>query len=308
MAGVEGLALTSGQEVTDFFFSLSNESDPRLQAAGARGLAARWEYESAENFSRIAIRLQELLVDGSVPAAAIAARTVGHPAFHGFGSVALLEGRFRAQSGAPEEVPLLEAILQALGETGDPAAIPLLEEARSDNRPDIRRAAGSALELLTGIPPRTLGPQPIWVLETEQGTLRIQLAPQQAPLTVQEVARLTRAGRYNGTPFHRVIGNFVTQGGDYAHGDGTGSAGFTLPSEFTRIPFVRGVVGMASAGKDTEGSQFFMTHSPQPHLDGIYTAFGWIVEGAEVMDRLLEGHRILRATVEVSAPQLAPSP
>jgi peptidylprolyl isomerase len=98
-------------------------------------------------------------------------------------------------------------------------------------------------------------------------------------------------------PFHRVVPDFVVQGGDFERRDGFGGPGFVIRTEITGIPFQRGVVGMASAGPDTEGSQFYITHSAQPHLDRDYTAFGWVVEGMDVVDSLYELDRIIRATV-----------
>jgi cyclophilin family peptidyl-prolyl cis-trans isomerase len=218
----------------------------------------------------------------------------------------------------------VEALLLALGELGDPAVLGRLEAATGDPRPGVRRAAADALERLTGVRPRglalppverpldpaileVLGPEPRWVLETEQGEVVIRLAPRLAPLTVQTVAQLSGDGAYDDTPFHRVIGNFVAQGGDVSLGDGTGTPGFAIRSEFTPLPFVRGVVGMASSGKDTEGAQFYLTHSPQPHLDGGYTAFGWVEEGGEVLDRILPGDLLLRARVEPT-PQAGRQP
>jgi len=115
---------------------------------------------------------------------------------------------------------------------------------------------------------------------------------------VQTLARFTQEGRYDGVAFHRVVPNFVAQGGDFTSGDGFGGPGFTIRSEFTEVPYLRGGAGMASAGKDTEGSQFFFTHSMQPHLDGAYTTFGWVISGMDVVDRLDVGDRIVRATIE----------
>jgi len=126
----------------------------------------------------------------------------------------------------------------------------------------------------------------------------LELDASQAPQTVQTITRFAREGRYDGVPFHRVIANFVIQGGDFARGDGYGGPDFFLRSELTRIPYRTGTLGMASAGKDTEGSQFFITHSMQPHLDGGYTAFGRVVEGQDVVDRILANDRVLSATVE----------
>lgn len=94
-----------------------------------------------------------------------------------------------------------------------------------------------------------------------------------------------------------MVPDFVVQGGDFARGDGFGGPGFEIRSEFTRMLFDRGVVGMASAGKDTEGSQFFITHSMQPHLDGSYTAFGRVIEGMDVVDSVRPQTLIQQVTV-----------
>jgi peptidylprolyl isomerase len=117
---------------------------------------------------------------------------------------------------------------------------------------------------------------------------------------VATISQFARDGRYDGVPFHRVVPNFVVQGGDFERGDGWGGPGFAIRSEFTRIPYGRGTIGMASAGKDTEGSQFFLTHSMQPHLDGRYTAFGAVVEGMDVVDRLLPNDTLRSARVEAT--------
>ena len=125
----------------------------------------------------------------------------------------------------------------------------------------------------------------------------LELDAEQAPLTTQTLLQLAEAGRFDGVPFHRVVPNFVVQGGDVERGDGSGGPGFAIRSEFTRRPYERGTAGMASSGKDTEGSQYFVTHSMQPHLDGRYTAFGRVVTGLAVVDRIVEGDRALRVRV-----------
>ena len=108
----------------------------------------------------------------------------------------------------------------------------------------------------------------------------------------EDVVRLAQRGFYDGLTFHRIEPGFVIQGGDPS-GDGYGGPGFALRCEVTRRPFARGSVGMAHAGRDTGGSQFFITQSRQPHLDGRYTAFGRVTSGWEVLDGLLEGDAIL---------------
>lgn len=144
---------------------------------------------------------------------------------------------------------------------------------------------------------RRLGTHPLLTLETDRGRVVLALRTEEAPLTVDAVTATAEAGRYDDVPFHRVVPNFVAQGGDVTLGGTRPVPGFVLRSEFTRVPYLRGVVGMASAGKDTETTQFFITHSPQPHLDGGYTAFGEVVRGMEVVDALAPEDRIIRAWV-----------
>jgi len=131
---------------------------------------------------------------------------------------------------------------------------------------------------------RELGPRPRLIVEVEGGRIVLELDADEAPMTVSTVATLAGAGLYDGVPFHRVVPNFVVQGGDIAEGDGSGRAGFRIPTELTTRAFDGGTVGMASLGRDTEAAQYFVTHSAQPHLDGEYTAFGTVVEGREVLD------------------------
>ncbi len=126
---------------------------------------------------------------------------------------------------------------------------------------------------------------PMAIIETRHGVIEIELDVVRAPLTTTNVIALTRAGFYNGLRWHRVIPNFVAQTGD-PRGDGSGGPGFAIVDELSAAPFVRGTVGMALSWDDTGGSQFFITHSPQPHLDGQYTVFGRVVKGMEIVDRL----------------------
>src|SRR6185295_15599812 len=96
---------------------------------------------------------------------------------------------------------------------------------------------------------------------------------------------LARKGFFNGLTFHRVVPDFVIQGGD-PRGDSEGGPGYTIRDELNQRPFLRGVVGMAIDWNDTAGSQFFITHSPQPHLDARYTAVGRVISGMEIVDQI----------------------
>ncbi len=140
-----------------------------------------------------------------------------------------------------------------------------------------------------------LGEKKFATINTNKGIIKIVLLTENAPFTVQNFVKLSEKGYYNNTIFHRVVPNFVIQGGDPT-GTGYGGPGYSIRSEFSPLPFDAYTVGMASSGKDTEGSQFFITHSPQPHLDGKYTLFGSVVDGFDVVDNIQIGDVIESVT------------
>jgi len=133
-------------------------------------------------------------------------------------------------------------------------------------------------------------------IETTKGTIEVELAVLDAPQTARNFTALARKGFFNGLQVHRVVPNFVMQDGD-PRGDGAGGPGYTIRDELNDRPYLRGTVGMALSWRDTGGSQFFITHSPQPHLDGRYTAFGHVVNGMDVVDRIQLGDVIERVRV-----------
>jgi len=127
-------------------------------------------------------------------------------------------------------------------------------------------------------------------IQTNRGTIEIELYPQYAPKTVNNFVFLAREGYYDGVSFHRVINNFMIQGGDPT-GTGRGGPGYQFADEFTNNPLQHetGVISMANAGPNTNGSQFFITHSPQPHLNGKHTVFGKVIQGQDVVDAIRQG-------------------
>ncbi len=138
------------------------------------------------------------------------------------------------------------------------------------------------------------------VFTTQKGTFTIDLLPEDAPLTVDNFVKLARARYFNGLEVHRVVPNFVMQDGD-PRGDGNGGPGWSIRCEINMVRFDRGAVGMALSGKDTGGSQWFVTHSQQPHLDGGYTVFGKVNEkDMKVVDNIVRGDKIL--TVRIVEP------
>ncbi|MBA3634037.1 MAG: peptidylprolyl isomerase [Acidobacteria bacterium] len=135
------------------------------------------------------------------------------------------------------------------------------------------------------------------ILTTEKGTFTIEFFPEDAPLTVDNFIKLARKNYFNGLAIHRVVPNFVMQDGD-PRGDGNGGPGWEIRDEINEIPYERGTVGMALSGKDTGGSQWFVTHSPQPHLDGGYTVFGRVNEtDMKIVDNLVRGDKILSVKI-----------
>jgi cyclophilin family peptidyl-prolyl cis-trans isomerase/HEAT repeat protein len=197
------------------------------------------------------------------------------------------------------------AILQALAKYNTEPAKVVIRRGLSDPEWPVRL---SAAELLRGLGETTAAPvrpaplrqpatffesdvllhprySPHAILDTRYGAIELELDVVDAPVTTQAFVELARAGFFNGIKAHRVIPNFVVQGGD-PRGDGEGGPGYSLRDEFSPQPYLRGTVGMALDGRDTGGSQFFIALSPQPHLDGKYTVFGHVVKGAEILDRI----------------------
>ena len=133
-------------------------------------------------------------------------------------------------------------------------------------------------------------------MKLERGEVVIRLLGEEAPLHAANFKNWCERKFYDGLRIHRVVPNFVIQGGD-PRGDGWGGAGEVVHDQFHMRPFTRGMVGMPTAGKDTGGSQFFITHSRQPHLDGNYTIFGEVISGMDVVDNTEVGDRILSSEV-----------
>jgi cyclophilin family peptidyl-prolyl cis-trans isomerase/HEAT repeat protein len=225
--------------------------------------------------------------------------------------------RAEAATLEPEEADAWADALVALKPTGAEA---LLRRWLSSRHPHMRHAAEHALTTLEGKPVRTKGPLPeetqtwpqaepvpedvTWRLPTARGLVVIKPAFAAAPETVAQLTRLARAGYFQGLTFHRVVPDFVVQGGD-PRGDGEGGPGFTLPCEVSPLRYRRGTVGMALSGKDTGGSQIFVALSPQPHLEGRYTIVGEVLSGMEALDAVLEGDSL--GTVDAVQGDTGPS-
>jgi cyclophilin family peptidyl-prolyl cis-trans isomerase/HEAT repeat protein len=144
--------------------------------------------------------------------------------------------------------------------------------------------------------PAMAGRRPVATIRTPHGEIRLELLAEEAPLTVHNFLTLANAGYYDDGVWHRVVPNFVLQDGAPA-GDPSGGPGWQIRDEINRVRYDRGVLGMALAGPDTGGSQWFIAHSPQPHLDGGYTVFGRVTAGERAMDRVVQGDAVLSVRV-----------
>jgi peptidyl-prolyl cis-trans isomerase B (cyclophilin B) len=135
-------------------------------------------------------------------------------------------------------------------------------------------------------------------IETDRGNIDLELYPEHAPKTVNNFVFLAQEGFYDGIVFHRVISNFMIQCGDPT-GTGRGGPGYRFEDELEGNPLrhERGVISMANAGPDTNGSQFFITHGPQPHLDGRHTVFGKVTRGQDVVDAIRQGDTMRKVTI-----------
>ena len=222
-----------------------------------------------------------------------------------------------AHFSAPRDLEAMAPIISTLDSIGSADAAEFLRGQLSNPYPELRQKARSALQKITGQKSIALPPvEATYVLkwdfppastdslyqvtfQTSRGEFTIDLLPQKAPVTVANFLDLVRRGFYNGLFFHRVIPGFVSQAGD-PRGDGWGGTDYVIPCEYNDVPYQRGTVGMALSGKDTGNSQFFVTHTPQPHLNGKYTAFGRVSTGMEVVDHLAMFDQIQSATIRVA--------
>ena len=296
-AGVPGLML------------LLNERDPRIIPTVLAALVA------AKPPGVEKILIDHLRTDDFAVRAAAAN---GLAALNAPGAGPALVEAYRAAVGDSTYVARA-AILAALNKVDPKAAEPILQEALRDREWAVRvrtaalyrergsvdaavdaaiRPAQSARTLTDEERKWLISPpfSPHAFIETDRGVIELELAVLDAPVTVANFMGLARKNFFDGIAIHRVVPDFVIQDGD-TRGDGEGGPGYTIRDEINMRPYLRGTVGMALDWKDTGGSQFFITHSPQPHLDGRYTVLGHVVNGMEVVDRIVAGDVIRRVRI-----------
>lgn len=315
------LAQTADQSVTRRLMALATSDTTEIAVAALQGLVERWDgdRDNREIHRAYWDTFSEAMEGGDMAVVATVAPALADEVFQQLGAMDLMARVFSGLTPV-QDLEAQQAIVRAVGAIGDPRGLVILEAAMADPHRTLRLEAAGLYRPLAQQqvepdrainPParmpdwallRELGPHPVLILETEKGTVRIRMTTELTPVTVQTVREFAEAGLYDGVRFHRVIPDFVIQGGDFGRGDGFGGPGFALRTEISGVPFVRGVVGLAASGMDTEGSQFFVTHSRQPHLDDNYVAFGWVEEGMDVVDTIYQDDVVLSARVESDTP------
>jgi cyclophilin family peptidyl-prolyl cis-trans isomerase len=312
-AALAGALAEVGDEVAlSVLYSMLEDEDPRVLPAVLQALRAARGADAAPTLLRH-LEHPDLAVRAAAAEGLAALKTEGQS------EVLLAAYRRSLADGADLDARL--SIVAALAEQKDGRAREALGEiARGDPFRVLRARASFALAG-TGGATADVGPEkgrpfadyraamapyearpdpnlysPRAFLKTRHGTIEVLLDVVETPLTTASFIDLARRGFYDGLTFHRVEPGFVVQGG-CPRGDGNGGPRYTLRCEIGQRPYGRGAVGMALSGKDTGGSQFFITLSPQPHLDGGYTLFGQVVSGMDVVEKLRPGDLIERVQV-----------
>jgi cyclophilin family peptidyl-prolyl cis-trans isomerase/HEAT repeat protein len=324
-ACAEALGSLKSEQALLLMEKMTNDESPQVATAVVNSLVTFPQRHAAE--------LLRSFLDSGDPAVLTGAANAVGQRFDRSAVPGILAAYDKLQS--PVDTEVMTALLDALGAilsstpADDPIgsyapedssrAMALLEAARHDTDVNVAAAAARARARITGeeVPPAaatsyqvpaefdidlamslaTGSKKPVAHIVTDEGTITIRLLGEDAPGTVANFVTLVRRGFYNGLTFHRVVADFVTQGGD-PRGDGWGGPGYTIRCEYNPVPYGTGTVGMALSGKDTGGSQFFITHSPQPHLDGKYTVFGEVTEGMTVLDQIEVGDVINEITLD----------
>lgn len=295
---VEALGPVPGWMALEILLARSRDSTEVPEAAGAASGLAQRKADS----TRVVPALRSLLGASDFTVVSSAADALGQLGDSAsVPSLAALLSRF----GGTREADIRASSAQALAAIHTAEALAALAGARRDPDRRVREAACAAL----GLPPDSTGlvrnpllravsatPVPhVALVHTERGIVTIALDHAHAPGTVENFVKLARSGYFDGITFHRVVPNFVVQAG-CPRGDGWGGPGYMIPCEYNDRPYETGTVGMALSGKDTGGSQWFITLSPQPRLEGRYTVFGTVTQGMAIVDRIMPGERILRVT------------
>ena len=324
---IEAVGATGVAEAGSIILRWVSSDDPIIACAALEALRALAGERRDDTLLRRQVYESGMsaLLSSDISIVTTAAALLGDSLFLTNSSVPPLIQRL-GEMRLPDDLEAMQEVVATLGSLGDRRALPVLIVLLNGTDRSIALAASAALTRITGLdysgsmrswfqPVLTdfdfhfleaLPPHIPVRLETSKGNIFLELDRDAAPFTIMSMLKLaSQRGFYRGLQFHRVVPNFVVQGGD-PRGDGWGGPGYSLRSEFSPFTYGTGTVGIASAGKDTEGSQFFITHSPQPHLDGRYTIVGHVTGGMDVVDKLQVGDRLYELSLLGQAGERRP--
>lgn len=268
-------------------------------------------YIELSNYGYIGYKqTKEFLLSGDLALATVAAQwIVAHPEFARFDDLSSAYAQF----SDPQDVETLLSILQAMNFVASEKSNRFFQEVYKNTVSYMiaEQTKESLLNAGVNIPQRSDSQIELFIpeeikfqkeaimgtIETTQGNISIELFPGIAPATVSNFIYLVKKRYFNNLLFHRVVPDFVIQSGDPRE-DGWGGPGYVIPSEYNDHPFERGTIGMATSGKDTGGSQFFICHSEQPHLNRHYTVFGQVLDGMEVVDKISIEDKIIQIVIQ----------
>ena len=282
--------------------TMADELDPRVRARALRALTTR------DPDGAVTVLIQHLTADDAFERlaaarglAALSARDGVLPVKQAFLVESSDEPRVKAELlAALAELDAAEAesiARQALEDTNYLVRIRAASILRRGGSKNVRVIARPSQQGLVSYEPYVSPPySPQAFIRTSRGTIELELFVLDAPLTVRNFIRLARQGFFDGLSFHRVVPNGFVQSGD-PRGDGNGGPGYAIRSEINGRPIVRGTLVMADHGKDTGGSQFFITHVPRPDLDGRHTVFGQVTRGMDIVDRIEPSDTIEQVTI-----------
>ena len=253
---------------------------------------------------------KELLLSGDMALATIAAQwIIAHPDWARYDDLSAAYAQFTE----PQGVEIMLALLHAMDLVASNESTQFIQEVYKNTSSfmiakqtkESLRNANVRFTSRTDPPINLFVPEHLILqkeainatIETNKGEILIELLPDVAPATVSNFIYLTEKGYYNNLLFHRVLPDFVIQSGD-PRGDGLGGPGYAIPCEYDEKPFERGTIGIATAGKDTGGSQFFICHSEQPHLNRRYTVFGKVLNGMDVVDKIEIDDKIIQIIIQ----------
>ncbi len=321
---------TAAQRVRAYGATGSAAAIPVIKEAIARSPHSLVTIAGLESYQRIALRSEENIKKDFLKTAVLAFQKkdagVSYTAATAFQDTAFstairsiylsaLIDAYRAMKAEVDLEPMVE-LLNVFSQIGDSTALPAIRSGMAEKEKVIRTAAEKAFTAVTGEEPEDRSAEtavtisPFYKLSdlvlldryegaeivTNKGKISVRFEKNGAPFSVLNFILLAQKKFYDGLPFHRVVGNFVIQGGDPL-GNGSGGPNYAIRTEVhPDVLYRTGAVGMASAGKDTEGSQWFVTHTPTPHLDYRYTIFAWTNDAA-VVDTIVVGDTIVKVTV-----------